>query len=335
MPSLDDQLCRLADVRAELLASRRKAYKAKRQRLGHFYIRRQLRLSSQKNCEGLTVALANWVLVLDEILEAYLRFWQLAFIEFLARRRRNAQNTASVLLLGGAISQCFAVRNLCLSGFDVSAKICLRQLLEQLDFLRAVLDDRALASEFIKSDAEPEAAKEFWHRHLAKGRVRERAKAYRIKRLKSSPEALAEFHDWHDEERLILSTAPHPSKLGSLMSVMSGSNADKLGGVTGFVTETSVRNLKLLSYELLELWLFHSKDEFSGAARSLSRNRKFTSRVNSNQRLNGFITKELQFFRSSPRHLIGLFKYVFRDGSDRKFIGRNKVKTPKQMSNAG
>lgn len=210
--------------------------------------------------------LSNWVLIFDELADYFLRAWIVAIPAVFEGGKRKGKGKkeneiAYFLLLGAIVNQCFALRLLVLSGFDSNAKSTARQLCEHLDLLRATIDDHALAIEFSQAQTlEDERA--FWFKHVSKNKLERRVVSYRAKMFRLTDNALEKFSEWRKEEKLVFSTASHPSKIGSYIRMVSGSKASFLQGISGAVDDGSVRTLYYVCFELLEFIAFHPGFKF-------------------------------------------------------------------------
>jgi hypothetical protein len=103
--------------------------------------------------------------------------WQISLVTiFYGNRQKSAftnfDRSITVILMK-LISDSMALRHLILLGYDVAARTLLRSIGEYSELYVAVLDDPALADEFVKSDV-PDGAKAFWKSHVAWGSLQKK-----------------------------------------------------------------------------------------------------------------------------------------------------------------
>jgi hypothetical protein len=201
---------------------------------------------------GFDQALLSWILVIDEI-----SLW-LASVSISMEDVSSVENKRALVcrfMIGGLSAHINAVRTLVVAGFDIPAKMLVRQIEEHCSMLILLMDDAELCAEF-HNHHEPEASNQFWHKHISKGKLERKIEE---KLVGYSPDLLAAFSeltDWMKEERLVLSAASHPSYLASAMSVAAGVSSGRGGaGMFGFADAVSVRTLRVLFYHLFKLLL--------------------------------------------------------------------------------
>lgn len=319
MKTIDNEILRRASIATEIRKEKLAKFGSRRVQLGTAYVAKRMRTAAEENVKNLSVELANWFLVFDEVAEFYLRAWEMAFIAVAGKSKKSmAPSVPYFLLVGALVTQCFAIRKLCTSGFDVSAKLCARQLIETMDLLRAMLDDPKLASEFMEGE-ELEEAREFWYRNVSKGKAAKRSDAYRAKKFKMKIAEFKEMDKWAAEERLILSSAAHPSMIGAQMSFMRTTKKGEPDyfGATGFVSDNSVRTLMYVTFELIELVVFHPKLEFLPRL-------KRTPSTKITKKLTSWLQKELEVLSKYPKDLILLFRFHFRPELTRALLKKTK-----------
>lgn len=161
-----------------------------------------------------------WVAILDE-----LNSWLVSLLTTVygPAKQRDAQlnhfERSVVVLLGKLIADTTALRHLVTLGFDGSARTLLRSITEYVHVLVALIDDPALAREFVAADT-PETANAFYFRQLARGKLHKRLEAAWAGFFQSSGDAAKWFADQQRLQGTLLSGTAHPSFAGGTQAVM-------------------------------------------------------------------------------------------------------------------
>ncbi|RWX75155.1 hypothetical protein EPK99_22080 [Neorhizobium lilium] len=210
-------------------------------------------INFERSSKGFDGGLLSWIQVVDEV-----SFW-LASLSMALEDEHNSDNKRDLVcrfMIGGLSAHMNAVRTLVIAGFDVPAKMLVRQIEEHCSLLILLMDDAELCSEF-HHHHEPEASNKFWHKHISKGKLEKKINEKLKARNPELSDAVAELGDWLKEERLVLSAASHPSFLASAMTVAAGASSGRGGGgVFGFADAASARTLRVLFYHLfLLMWV--------------------------------------------------------------------------------
>lgn len=130
----------------------------------------------------------------------------------------DGSQKALFCLVARIIVDLMAVRSLCLAGFDVSAKALLRSISEHLETAILICIEPDLANEFVETETR-EQSNHFWHKHLAKGKARQKIQSYWNEVLKDSDSAasISEFRNHHMD---VTGMALHPSILAGYFSIL-------------------------------------------------------------------------------------------------------------------
>lgn len=141
-----------------------------------------------------------------------------------------------------------AVRNLIHTGFDVQAKNILRSLDEHVDAICLLCIRPSLCEQFVRTNDE-KRANSFYHGHLRSARKVINQKLIEMVKENAALQDLVEFRR---SERLMLSTAHHPSYVACTMPFMSPyRSANVTRYLFGLPTEYSFRTGKVLFYILV------------------------------------------------------------------------------------
>ena len=219
---------------------------------GHKLLRYLLKHEIRREYEPLN----NWLLILDEML-----YWCTLDIfalqeQFIKRNsKRKIEFGGFIITLATILNHTLAIRQLCMTGFDLSAKQVLRSLIEYVELLMLFDKDPKILKEYPVTD-ELEDANRFWHLHLSRGKARKRLFAesedskYRIKWNKLLTE-------WWEEERKILGASVHPSRAACWAAYTACIDPESPGaGFLGSVSINSVRTVRVTVMTLAELFLF-------------------------------------------------------------------------------
>jgi hypothetical protein len=206
-----------------------------------------------------------WVAALDEFIS-----WMISlFTVVYSQETQHSNFDRSVwVILAKAIADAMAIRHLIVAGYDVQAKILVRSAGEYLELLVCILDDPHLADEFVLADT-PEAARDFWLKHLARGQVRKRMKAAWSNFFGSDDNnsgASKWFSNWGNGWAEIFSSLLHPSFMGGVFSAIalktSYPDDDSWIGFMGDRTDASVDTIRCYAAYLFPVLLLHRKYPF-------------------------------------------------------------------------
>ena len=160
-----------------------------------------------------------WLSILDE-----LNSWLVSLLSavYLPAKQRdvpmNNFERSVVVLLGKLIADTTAMRHLVSLGFDGSARTLLRSITEYVHVLVALIDDPALAGEFVAADT-PETANAFYFQQLARGKLHRRLEAAWASFFNSTADAARWFADQQRRQGRLLSGTAHPSFAGGTQAV--------------------------------------------------------------------------------------------------------------------
>lgn len=251
------------------------------------------------NKKNVPPALANWLVVLDEFI-CLLTELYIAYFEAAIDRRGKKTDIARVtrmLLIGTVAADCYAIRLLVLSGYDVNAKQTARLMSEYVDVLILLLHRPDLYGEFHGAQ-DPSEANKFWHRYISKGKLRRQIRSLTNKKFMFSEKEIAQAERWEAEEMLILSAASHPSLIAAFMTVAHGGAHRKAGsGLFGNVDAGSIRTVSYCIHRLSELLLFADTDLLDfGELKPNESNRAFVRGIFQRYR---FVLRLMAFVTSS------------------------------------
>ena len=107
-----------------------------------------------------------WVAILDELNSWLVSLQGIVYVsEKRGGQTLNDFERSVVMILFKLIADTTAMRHLVTLGFDGSARTLMRSIAEYIEVLVAILDDPALAAEFVTSDT-PETSNRFYFSHL-------------------------------------------------------------------------------------------------------------------------------------------------------------------------
>lgn len=180
----------------------------------------------------------------DEVVSIYLSLVLLMLVSTMSNRRRSTkqQLAGCLVALSRLATDAMAIRTLVVGGFEVQARSLATNLGESAELLAGLVLNPEIASEFYDAK-EPEEAREFWHRHVSKGRLRNRIRDHQ--RERGVPEdAILEFSAWLSEERLVWGASKHPSFMSGLQSILpSLGTVEEDFALLGIVSPHSTRTL--------------------------------------------------------------------------------------------
>ena len=147
------------------------------------------------------------------------------------------------------ISDLFAIRHLCIEGFDVTAKTVLRSTIEYIDVLVIAAIDSSICRDFVDNETNEET-NEFWNKYFRGGKRGSRArrlmrKAWVEREIFSDYESVVDFDNWLYYDKDVLTMSGHASWLGGVFSniVLGSKSDDKWLGMFGSKGEISTHTL--------------------------------------------------------------------------------------------
>jgi hypothetical protein len=167
-----------------------------------------------------------WVAILDE-----LNSWLISLLSavYMPAKRDDATmndfERSVVMILVKLISDTTSLRHLVMLGFDTSARTLLRSIVEYMQVLVAIIDDPALATEFVTAET-PESANAFYFRQLARGKLHKRIEAAWARFFKSKDGAAQFFANQQRELGQLLAGTAHPSFAGGHQAVIGFIQSD-------------------------------------------------------------------------------------------------------------
>jgi hypothetical protein len=207
-------------------------------------------------------ALNNWLVIFDECGAWFGNLASLLLFTLKTNASRRDEPLRRVLtqLIGNVTAQIIAIRRLVVAGLDVQAKQLLRTLVEQLDVALLVSMNPDALSDF-ENTLDGASANEFWHKHLAKGRLRSKAHTKLKERLGET--SYQEFVAYFKQEEQILGMAIHPSLGASQMVLMASIIGEDYNRpfTLGFVGDISPFSERTLAYAVFYM-LFYILDGY-------------------------------------------------------------------------
>ncbi|MGJ3648220.1 hypothetical protein ACLB0R_07090 [Sphingomonas sp. GlSt437] len=179
-----------------------------------------VRSSTDRNKKVEAPYIDLWIAILDEF-----GSWLVSLFSTVYRPAKerdvpmNDFEKSVVVLLGKLIADTNALRHLVTLGFDGSARTLLRSITEYIHVLVALIDDSALAKDFVGADT-PETANAFYFRQLARGKLFKRLEAAWAGFFQSSGDAARWFADQQRRQGKMLSGTAHPSFAGGTQAVI-------------------------------------------------------------------------------------------------------------------
>lgn len=138
-----------------------------------------------------------------------------------AVNRRSGDQVCYALdaLIGTAVSHAVAIRRLCLSGLDSTAKIVLRVMAETFSVCIAILWNSELRRNFTKPQS-LEQAQDFWFKYFARGKLEKILENAEASILGLDDEIRNELRDCRKEQVKWLSQYVHPSYVAAILTAM-------------------------------------------------------------------------------------------------------------------
>ncbi len=207
-------------------------------------------------------ALDNWLVIFDECGAWFGNLANLLMFSLKIKSSRHDEVLRRVLtqLIGNITAQIIAIRRLIVAGLDVQAKQLLRALVEQLDVALLVSMNPDALSDF-EGTLDGASANEFWHKYLAKGRLR--TNAHKKLRERFGETTYRELSEYFKQEEQILGMAIHPS-LGASQMVYFASivgEGETRPFTIGFVGDVSPFSERTLAYAVFYM-LFYIIDGY-------------------------------------------------------------------------
>lgn len=214
-----------------------------------------------------------WVAILDE-----LNSWLISLKStiygpaMMGEGRMSDFERSVVVILIKLISDTTSLRHLITLGFDGSARTLLRSIVEYMQVLVVIIDDPALATEFVKADT-PETSNEFYFGHVARGKLQRRYKAAWARFGQADNDFAEFFASQQAELGQLLAGTSHPSFAGGTLTAMQFIEShpeEHWLGHWGAKSNMSVLTVGIYTSSILPLLLF-SDFPFSGFEAWLSR----------------------------------------------------------------
>lgn len=193
-----------------------------------------------------------WLVIYDEFLSWYVSFFAVAMQGLKAAKVDTLERDllrCFLVLASKIIADLFAIRLLCVEGFDVAAKTLLRSTVEYIDILTIVAIEPSICREFINTETN-EQSNAFWNKYFRGGKRgnkgrRMMRKAYVKQEFLPDYETAVEFDKWLYEYSDVLAMSSHPSWLGGFFSniVLGRQTEDKWIGMLGDKGEISTTTL--------------------------------------------------------------------------------------------
>lgn len=219
-----------------------------RKRMG-ISIQELARTSARRSARIRTPHLDIWVGFLDEFIS-----WKVSLLACVWEKMRTGQKATNfdksmIMLLSKIIADSMSLRHLILKGFDVSAQSLLRSTAEYMEVFVAILGDPSIADEFSKT-VTPEAANDFWNKHLTRGGLRKKVRSAWGEIFKDSKDqdAAEWFANWGNSYQKRLSALLHPSFAGGMFTAIpfkSRYKNESWLGAWGDKSEGSCRTIEI------------------------------------------------------------------------------------------
>ena len=211
-----------------------------------------VRLSRKRNRSIKIEPLELWLIIYDEYLSWYVSFFTVIQQGLHIAKADTFERDllrCFLAVTSKVISDLFAIRHLCVEGFDVATKTLLRSTIEYIDILSIVAIEPSICREFVDIESNEES-NAFWNKYLRGGKKRNRArhimrKAWVELGVFEDYQMAVDFDKWLYEESDVLAMSSHPSFLGgSFSSIVLGSKIeDNWPGVFGSKGEISAQTL--------------------------------------------------------------------------------------------
>lgn len=193
-----------------------------------------------------------WIIIYDEYLSWFVSFFTVTQKCLDTAKKGTVEHDmlrCFLVLTSKIISDLFAIRHLCVEGFDIAAKTLLRSTIEYIDILTIVAIEPSIGREFVDTESN-EDSNNFWSKYLRGGKKGSKArrlmrKAWVKRGLASDYQMAVEFDKWFYEYSDLLMMSSHPSWHGGALSnlVMGGQLKDGWLGMFGAKGEISTRTL--------------------------------------------------------------------------------------------
>ncbi|TNF03811.1 MAG: hypothetical protein EP321_09040 [Sphingomonadales bacterium] len=183
-------------------------------------------MSKERGDKLESIHLDLWVEILDEF-----NSWLISLLSIIYRpgSRGEAAMTdferSMVMILIKLVSDTTSIRHLVTLGFDSSARTLMRSVSEYMQVLVAIIDDPALAAEFVTADT-PETSNAFYFKYLARGKLHKRIRTAWARFFQSANDAADFFAEQQRELGQVLSGTAHPSFAGGHLAATQFIQAD-------------------------------------------------------------------------------------------------------------
>jgi hypothetical protein len=206
-----------------------------------------------------------WVEILDELNSWMISLLSVVYASPTRQATMNDFERSVVMILAKLISDTTAMRHLVNLGFDNSARTLLRSIAEYMQVLVAIIDDSALAAEFVKADT-PETSNKFYFDYLARQKLNRRVLAAWTRFFGSKDGAASFFAHQQRELAQVLAGTAHPSFAGGFLSVLhfiEAEEGESWLGHWGAKSNLSVLTISIFTTCFMPLLLL-SKFPFEG-----------------------------------------------------------------------
>ena len=201
--------------------------------------------------------LALWLIIYDEFLSWLVSFYMTSWEGLLRSKKNSTHNEVLkcyVLTVSKVIADLFAIRHLCVEGFDIQARIILRSTIEYIDVFTISSIDAQIAREFNDTQTH-QSSHQFWAKYFRSGGGGKKNKARklinqqwnRVSAYLGITDA-GEVDEWLNEMSKNIVMISHPSFVGGFFSdvVLGAQDTERRPGMFG-------RQADISSYTLYEI----------------------------------------------------------------------------------
>jgi len=197
----------------------------------------------------------KWIMILDEFILWFLSISTILIYQSGDKKEEIDKKIYGPLsfLPGAVCSFLVSIRQLVLSGQDISAKMILRGMREYLDIFATIILDPSLANEFFDTQT-PSQANEFWHKNMSKDKIKKR-----LFDTNSENQRIKEYLYWEKEEASLLSDSIHPSYIACIMAAVGPEEDSKAHSeevrFPGFIGRANTSSIRTIKFAILSCFI--------------------------------------------------------------------------------
>lgn len=196
--------------------------------------------NSEKIPQESKVQLYPFIQILEEYLFTYNEFWEFVFSYWNNTKEKDRSFFGPLLLATKVSVDLCAIRSLILTGFAESSQVIFRSVVESLNLLIAMLDDKNLSEEYEESVKKKSGEKQFWYKHISRGKLYKKLKPI-VNSLKENKEYFLRQTEYIKNLDSYLSNSVHSSMKSSILIFSSSTIEDKdkfnlstIGKISGY-----------------------------------------------------------------------------------------------------